>query len=395
MPSFLPDGSGFVASAYSEGEYHLFDLPLKSGGGLAERVVAYDANASGPNWRKRPSEDFTYTTENYKQKLGIDFAGAGVAIDPNFGTIGNGGQIVLTDILGNHQYYFFFGSSSEGTDDFLKRLNFGGQYVNLTHRLHYALGAFHLNIYVRDNLLGYRAEKRVGASIGLSYPLSRFTRVDASLVGRYIERETQYEQIGLKKSWVATTYISHVVDKTLWTIGGPLKGWRYYLTAGHTADFQGRGFENTTLHFEIRKYFKVTRRVVLAHRFLTRNTFGSDFELFYLGGPWDLRGYDFREFVGRTTYLINNELRFPLIDRFALGLPFGTIETPRFRGSLFFDMGKTSRWIIDTDWLGSFGAGVELNLGYAPVIRVNFTRATDFSTISNSTNFELFIGYNY
>ena len=76
-------------------------------------------------------------------------------------------------------------------------------------------------------------------------------------------------------------------------------------------------------------------------------------------------------------------------------LPFGTIELPMFRGALFFDTGKATRFIADTDWLGSFGAGVELNLGYAPVIRVNFTRTTDFSTISDDTELELFIGYNY
>ena len=62
---------------------------------------------------------------------------------------------------------------------------------------------------------------------------------------------------------------------------------------------------------------------------------------------------------------------------------------------LFFDVGKTDRFIVDTEWLGSMGAGVELNLGYAPVLRVNFTRATNFSTISRKTEFEFFIGYNY
>ena len=108
-----------------------------------------------------------------------------------------------------------------------------------------------------------------------------------------------------------------------------------------------------------------------------------------------MRGYDFREFFGRTTFLMNNEIRFPLIDRFALSLPFGTLETPLMRGALFFDVGKTSRYIADTEWLGSMGAGVELNLGYAPVIRVNFTRVTDFSTLSDKTGLELFIGYNY
>ena len=59
------------------------------------------------------------------------------------------------------------------------------------------------------------------------------------------------------------------------------------------------------------------------------------------------------------------------------------------------DAGKVSRFIADTDWLGTVGIGTELNLGFAPVIRVNFTRETDFSSISSDTDFELFIGLNY
>lgn len=397
LPSFLPDNTGFVASGYYKGEYHLFEFPIKKERGRPETVVASadTANALGATWRKRFAENMSYTTEDYKQKLSIDFAGAGVAIDPNFGTIGNGGQLVLTDILGNHQYYIFFANSSEGVDDFFQHLNFGIEYVNLSRRLHYSLGAYHLTSYVSDPLVGYRMEKRVGVEAGLSYPFSRFARVDGSLVARFIERETGYVGLGMERSFVATGFLSHVVDKTLWTIGGPLKGWRYYVIFGHTFDFQNRGFENTALHFDVRKYVKLTERIIIAERFLTRSSWGDEFEIFYLGGPWDFRGYDFREFFGRTTYLVNNEIRFPLIDRFALGLPFGTIETPLMRGSLFFDLGKTSRYIDDTGWLGSMGAGVELNLGYAPVIRVNFTRATDFVTISNETGVELFIGYNY
>ncbi|MEJ2720229.1 MAG: hypothetical protein P8181_03685, partial [bacterium] len=396
MPSCLPDQSGFIATGYFKGEYQLFEFPMKYGEGLSERIIASNEAPEEPNWKKEQPEEISYKTEDYKMKLGMDFAGAGVAIDPNFGSLGNGGQIVLSDILGNHQFYMFVANSSDGVDDFWRRLNVGVNYVNLTRRLHYSLGVFHLNSYVRDPYVVYRAEKRYGVSTGLSYPFSRFSRVDGSLVLRTIERQLGYaENLPVQKSFVATVFLSHVVDKTLWTIGGPLKGWRYYVTVGHTLDFKDRGFENTTLHFDVRKYFKITDRIVLAERFLTRNSFGSDFEMFYLGGPWDFRGYDFREFFGLSTYLVNNELRFPLVDRFALGLPFGTIETPRLRGSLFFDVGKTSRFIADTPWLGSFGAGVELALGYAPVIRVNFTRATDFSTISDNTKFGLFIGYNY
>lgn len=395
MPAYLADQSGFVASVFQEGEYHIFEFPLKDGVGLQEYVAGLTDTSQAPSWKRDP-EEFSYKTEDYKQKLSVDFAGAGVAIDPNYGSIGNGGQIVLTDILGNHQYYFFFGNSSQGADDFFRRLNLGVEYVNLSHRLHFSLGAFHLNSYTADSQLGFRYEKRVGVSSGLSYPLSRFARVDGSIVGRFIEREAAYAGLGLERSFVGSLFLSHVVDKTLWTIGGPLKGWRYYLTGGHTFDFRNRGFDNSTLHFDLRKYFKITDRVIFAQRFQTRHIWGSDSEILYLGGPWDLRGFDFREFFGKSTFLLNNELRFPLVDRFAVGFPFGTLETPRMRGSLFFDLGRAYRFAdFDTDWLGAFGLGAELNLGYAPVIRVNFTRVTDFRTISSDTGFELFIGYNY
>ena len=148
----------------------------------------------------------------------------------------------------------------------------------------------------------------------------------------------------------------------------------------------------------VRKYFKLTPRIILAGRYITRNSYGDDGQVFYLGGPWTLRGYGFREFFGRSIHLVNTEIRFPLIDRFALMLPFGLIEMPMFRGALFFDFGRTLRnnlYFFDTELVGSFGAGVELNLGFAPVIRVNFTRRTDFATVAPTTGFELFIGYNY
>jgi outer membrane protein assembly factor BamA len=170
------------------------------------------------------------------------------------------------------------------------------------------------------------------------------------------------------------------------------------VTGGHTVDFLGRGFDSTLLQLDIRKYIKLAPRVVFAARYIGRNTWGGDRQLFYLGGPWTLRGYEYREFFGRTTHLINTEIRFPLLDGLKIVLPFGPIEFPMFRGALFFDAGQATRndfAIFDTDWLGAFGTGIELNLGYAPVIRVNFTWPTDFIRIYGDTGFELFIGYNY
>ncbi|MDH3217821.1 MAG: hypothetical protein OEN01_16360, partial [Candidatus Krumholzibacteria bacterium] len=393
-PAFLPDNSGFVATGYYNGEFHLYEFSLE-GPDNANPTVLASVDSTGSSWMSKEPEDFDYVTRDYKQKLGLDFAAAGVAIDPDFGALGNGAEVVLSDILGNHQYYLFFGNTSEVDGNFFKRLNAGINYVNLSHRLNYSVGVFHLTSFTGDFFSAYRSERRYGVATGLRYPFSKFSRVDGSLVLRFIEREADFVALAQRKSFIGSTFLTYAMDNTLLTIGGPLKGWRYYATVGHTFDFRDRGFDNTTLQFDVRKYFKITRRIVLAERFITRHSLGGDFQIFYLGGPWDLRGYKFREFFGRSTYLINNEIRFPLIDRFALGLPFGTVETPLMRGSLFLDMGRANRFLGDTDWLGSMGAGVELNLGYAPLIRVNFTRSTDFSTISSETDWEFFIGYNY
>jgi hypothetical protein len=394
-PVALPGGQGFVATGYYQGEFQLFEFPYKSAAVPHPTTVAR-VDSAHMSWVSKEPQEYSYVTRDYKQKLGLDFAAAGVAIDPDFGSVGNGAQIVLSDILGNHQYYVLVGNtSSEVSGNFFKNLNVGLNYVNLSHRLNYSLGVFHLTSVTGDFVARYRSERRYGVATGLRYPFSKFSRVDGSLVFRFVEREAQFALLNQQKSFIASAFLTYAVDNTLWTLGGPLKGWRYYATAGHTFDFRDRGFDNTTLQLDLRKYHKITRRIVLAHRFITRHSFGGDFQIFYLGGPWDLRGYNFRQFFGRSTYLINNELRFPLIDRFALALPFGTLETPLMRGSLFFDAGRSTRYIIDSGWLGSMGAGVELNLGYAPLIRVNFTRATNFRTISTKTDWELFIGFNY
>ncbi|MFH1755776.1 MAG: hypothetical protein ABIA59_08755, partial [Candidatus Latescibacterota bacterium] len=369
-PSCKPDGDAFVVNGYYDGEFHVFEFPLKRESARREAVVA-PVDSSAGSWQT--TEDFAFTTKDYQMKLGLDFIGAGIAFDPNFGELGNGGQLLFTDILGNHQLYFFFANSSEGFDDFWRRLSGGVTYVNLSHRLNYSIGVFHLSSYFSNFFTLYRSERRYGVSVGASYPISMFSRLDGSLVLRKIERETEFASISLDltKSTLGSTFLTYAADNTLWTIGGPLTGTRYYVTAGNTIDFESKGFESTSLIFDARKYFKITSRVLLAERFVTRNSWGGDLQLFYLGGPWDFRGYDFRKFVGRSTYLLNSELRFPLVDRLNLYLPFGTIEFPMLRGSVFFDVGKTSRYILNTDWLGSFGAGVELNLGFAPVIRLN------------------------
>jgi hypothetical protein len=396
-PAFLPDGSGFVAAVYERGEFHIYEFPLRDGQAAWMRPSPPDSMVVP--WSRADAARDDFVTKPYETRFSVDFVGAGVAIDPAAGDVGNGGQLVLTDVLGNHQINLVFGTTTEDFRDFWRDFNAAGTYVNLSHRVNYSVGVFHLNTYT-DRAFLAREEKRVGAAFGISYPLSKFDRVEAMTVVRHVEREDPASLIGLRErsSVTGSVYGTFVRDNTLWTFGGPLLGWRFYVTGGPTVDFQDRGFDSSLLQFDVRHYLKLASRVTFAARYVTRNAWGGDDLLFYLGGPWTLRGYPYNEFFGRTTHLFNTELRFPLLDGLSIVLPFGPIELPMFRGALFFDAGKTSRnnfSLFDTEWLGTLGTGIELNLGYAPVIRVNFTWATDFDRIANDSGFELFIGYNY
>lgn len=394
-PAFMPDGRGFVAEVYSDQQFLLFKFPLKNGYGTPALVARADSVTVG--WHNVDDTDVQYETSDYQLQLGIDFVAAGVSFSPEFGEVGNGAQMVLTDVLGNHRIFLVAGNTSEGFDNFWRRMNAAVTYVNLSRRLHYSLAAFHLNNTRRDPVSVGVTERRYGGSVGVSLPLDLFRRVEAALVLQQFERGFSFDDLSapLSESFLGTIFLTYVSDKTLWTIGGPLTGWRWYVRGGRTHDFLDRGFSSTSAHVDVRRYFKITSRIVFANRFHYNSVWGGSQQLFYLGGPWDLRGYDFRQFIGRTTYLFNTELRFPLIDRFALDFPFGKLEIPMFRGAIFTDVGKVTRFIVDSDLLGSVGVGAEINLGYAPVVRVNWTRQTDFRTISARTRWELFIGYNF
>jgi dipeptidyl aminopeptidase/acylaminoacyl peptidase len=395
VPAFLPGGREFVASVYTGGEFHLYRLPVRNGG--ARLLPTRPADPTTVSWQGSDYRESDFVSQEYRTKFAVDFVGAGISVDPEAGAVGNGGALVLRDLLGNHEFHFFFATTTNDVNDFWKNFNTGLTYVNLSHRIHYSLSVFHLNTSNLSTLEIGDREKRVGGAAGLIYPIDRFQRVETSVVLRHVER-TFFDVIPLASSFTGSLFASYVRDNTLWTIGGPLTGWRYYLTAGQTVDFQSNGFSSTSMQLDLRRYVRITRRVALALRYITRNAWGNDEVVYFQGGAWSLRGYGYHDFFGRSTHLLNTELRFPLVDGFALALPFGVIEMPMFRGAIFFDTGRTLRnqvQMFDTEWLSSFGVGVELNLGFAPVVRLNFTRALDLTRIYSGTGVELFIGYNY
>jgi hypothetical protein len=394
-PSPCAASDSFLCASYSNGSFRCSRLPLMQD---THSLAIAPAKCALGRWEPVLSgENLGYAKKDYRVKLGLDFIGAMFVVDPDYGNTGNGAQLFFTDMLGNHQVVLLFGSASDSFDDFFEKINVAFTYANLEHRLNYGIGAFHLASFIGSYYDLLRFERRYGILGALSYPLSVFTRVEVSTMFKRMERDDDITFVGLERGsgLLISNFLSATYDNIVWYVGGPLNGRRFNVAFGNTMDINGSRYESTTLHFDFRQYIALTDRVVFAQRIVSRNSWGSDLQLFYLGGSWDLRGYPFREFAGKRTLLINSELRFPLIDRFVLKFPVGTIELPLFRGSLFVDAGKVNGFIYDTDWLGSLGAGVEMNLGYIPVMRVNFSRLTDFKTVGSDIHVDVFLGFNF
>ena len=389
------DGGSFLAASYNRATYHIYKAELIDP--KMPKPAAVE-EIPGIAWKPAPPDSAEpYIEKAYRLRFGVDLIAAAFAVDPDYGYMGNGAQMFLTDMMGDHQIVLLFGSASDDFSNFWENLNLGLTYINRTRRLNYAFGAFHLASYIGSIYDLLRYERRYGVMGGVSYPFSKFRRVDFQTIFKYMERDDDISFIGTQegRTTLLSNHLSITDDNIVWNVGGPLNGHRANISLGRSFDLKGSEYESTTLHVDIRNYINFGSEVVFAQRFVNRNAWGSDLQLFYLGGSWDLRGYDFRSFAGKRTYLLNNEIRFPLVDRLLLGLPIGEIEFPLFRGSIFLDAGKVEGFIMDTEWMGSVGTGVEMNLGYLPVIRVNFVRRTDFKSIERDTRVDMFLGFNF
>ncbi len=394
-PSPCSDGESFVTAVYSGTTYHAYRAPIdRAAPGIP---LEYDV-CSEYDWEPHlPDTGLVYKQKPYRPKFGLDLIAATFALDPDFGYMGNGVQLFFTDMLGDHQISLLAGTSSNDFSNFFDNINLAVTYYNQTKRLNYGFGAFHLASYMGSIYDILRFERRYGVIGGLSYPFSRFLRVDFQLIFKKMSRDDDVTALGVYQGEtnMLTNFISLTRDNIIWGIGGPIAGHRANLALGRSWDLDGNRYELTTAIFDLRYYINIGRRVVFAQRFVTRNSWGSDVQLFYLGGSWDLRGYNYREFAGKKMMLYNAELRFPLLDRLLVNFPVGHIDFPTFRGALFMDAGTVSGFIYDPGWLGSIGVGVEMNLGYLPVMRLNFSRRTDFHHIDSNTRVDVFLGYNF
>ena len=307
----------------------------------------------------------------YRSKFSLDIAQSQITQDPIFGTSG-GAQMVVSDMLGNYQYFFLLYNTARVQSELLSSFNFALSRVDLSHRTNFAVGLFHFagRYYNRYDLWFW--ERRYGGYTALSYPLSKFDRIEASLNVRSSDKEW-YADGYRRKALLVSNFVSYVQDNSLWGPTGPLDGSRINLTLGTTVDVANANVRFGTAIIDYRRYFRLSTQAAHALRLWTQINHGKEATPFVMGGSWDLRGYRFWRLWGTKVALLSNELRFPFIDRFSLKFPFGGVAISSIRGALFADVGNAWDERLE-ELLGSAGFGVRFQLGGMLVLRFDTGR---------------------
>jgi hypothetical protein len=389
-PHLMPDGQSIVFTAYQNSGFQIYRMELPDT--LPVELLAAGNGPWEPTWQPEAgSDEMTNSAVKYERDFSFDIAQSAVSYDAFYGTVG-GFQTALTDVLGDHQYFFLLANNADTKDEFLQSFNVAVSYFNRENRLNYGYGAYHLFYDYNDPVEGPIEERQIGVAGYLAYPLSKFRRVEGSLYLRHSDRESILTDS--RQAVLATQFLSLVHDNSLWDISGPIDGWRFMLTAGYTADLSNFRSFNRLVIADARKYFRLGRYSAFAMRLMGHFSSGHEPQRRYFGGSWDLRGYDRRDVYARNVVLASNELRFPLIDALFVGFPVADLGFQAIRGALFFDAGNA--WEEEFGRMeGSLGAGARVALGYLVVLRFDWARRTDFRTIDKKTRFEFFFGWNF
>jgi len=388
-PRVTPDGKRLIYTGYQKMSFNIYSMNLPEVPKEISQPVATTFNS----WKPKLIEGkFRETSIKYDNEYSFDLAQSVVGYNPVYGSIG-GFQAAISDMLGNHSFYVLLTNTAETNDELLESFNIGVTYITRKNRLNWGVGAFHLYDEFYNRVDGFYKERQAGAINILIYPISKFHRVEFTTLARFSRRD---HIIGytLRQKFLASHYLSWVFDNSLWEITGPIEGRRYNISLGITNSVLDTQVWNRSISIDLRHYLRLGRFSAFANRFFWYSSAGKEPERIYFGGSWSFRGYSRRAFYNRNIIFASNELRFPLIDDLHIGLPIGGLAFRSIRGALFFDIG--SAWDDTYDQLiGSYGGGFRVSLGYMALLRFDFTRTTDFKTVSKDTDFDFFFGWNF
>jgi outer membrane protein assembly factor BamA len=151
--------------------------------------------------------------------------------------------------------------------------------------------------------------------------------------------EYQQEEFGTQlfnRGMMLPLGVSFIQETTVFREYGPLSGSTMRLSY-EGAPKVGNSLSRQTFDADARYYMRIGANGVFATRLYGFKSFGSAPGYTFFGGNSEMRGYDYREFLGHKGFYANAELRFPLIH--AMATPIGILGG--IRGVFFANVGGT------------------------------------------------------
>lgn len=423
-PAPLPGGGRVLVTGFGDLSWSVYALPLDSAAraetfALADSTTAAPASpAGGGSWDWAELADARATSAvgaRYRRRFSLDFATGGSTAVPGYGAA-QGGQIVFSDLLGDHQLSATIASyGSGGLAGIFDNFNADLFYLDQRQRLNWGVGAFRTAGEFFAGSAGdfsqlYR-ERSLGAYGALRYPLSRFRRVEGQTRLEYSNRDdfgnTLVSGPLRRKGLLATNVLSVSSDNTLQLETGPIDGTRWNLSGAVTSDLTHGVFENWLGTADVRHLVRTSLQSAIALRGFGYVSDGTRPRAIQVGGSWLLRGYPRSAVSGTRAWVWNSEWRFPLANFVTLGLPVGAVRFPQFQGALFGDLGQAwYRGAHEDRVLGSAGLGVRTAIIPGLVLRLDVGRRFSFAGDGRTSPaldagyyrrrfVDFFFGYNY
>jgi len=332
----------------------------------------------------------------YEKEYSLDFAQGVVATDPIFGTRG-GAVLSLSDLLGDDRYTILLYNNATAQSEILSSFNVILQKMNFAGRVNYGYGIFHLSgpVYDYGDVDEYYYERSFGGTFLLSYPISKFQRLEATATIRNSNKEV-IPNVVEREALLFTNTLGWVMDNSIWGPTGPVAGTRALVYLGYTSDIKYSNVNYFSVIGDYRYYQRFALTTLIAFRAALFYNEGKEARLYFVGGSWDLRGWPRFGIRGEKIWLTSLEFRFPLIDQLAVKFPFFRLGFFGIRGAIFYDMGGAWNDEYITT-LGSTGFGFRFNLFGVLTLRYDIGKRIekDFSRFQDGLFYQFFFGWDF
>lgn len=408
----LPGNNGLLLGGFHDLSWNLYRVPVDS---AAQRErFSIDSGPPSGRWAWAVPGDTTLGTaaagEPYQRRMTLDVAAGSAVFVPGYGGA-QGVAFLMSDLLGDNLIFGSIGSfQGRQLGSVFANISANAVYLNRQRRLNWGFGAFRTRgrNFEGDQVVAY-TETAMGVLGLLRYPLTRFNRIEGTFVFEHSDRVdfTLPVDEPRRVGWIASHYLSYVHDNSLWLPSGPIDGTRFSLTTGISTDFTNGRFDSYLLSADWRRYFRTGSKSAYSIRALGFYSGGDRPRRINIGGTLGLRGYpEFGNILGSQAFMLNQELRFPVLNHLILGTPFGDLGFPEIQGALFTDVGKATFPTegLDRAWLGSYGLSFRLALAPLVVLRLDLGRRfSDDRFVGYSLDrdqrdpgfISFFFGYNY